>query len=49
MLIKMKGLDCLINNASIFENDNLDNFSNSSFLKHLNVNLKAPAVLIQGF
>ena len=45
----MKGLDCLINNASIFENDNLDNFSNSSFLKHLNVNLKAPAVLIQGF
>ena len=46
---KMKGLDCLINNASIFENDNLDNFSNSSFLKHLNVNLKAPAVLIQGF
>ena len=46
---KMKGLDCLINNASIFENDNLDNFSNNSFLKHLNVNLKAPAVLIQGF
>ena len=24
---KMKGLDCLINNASIFENDNLINFS----------------------
>ena len=46
---KMKGLDCLINNASIFENDNLDNFSNNSFLKHLNVNLKAPAVLIQSF
>ena len=39
----------MINNASIFENDNLDNFSNNSFLKHLNVNLKAPAVLIQSF
>ena len=46
---KMKGLDCLINNASIFENDNLDNFSDNSFQKHLNVNLKAPAILIQNF
>ena len=46
---KMKGLDCLINNASIFENDNLINFSEKSFLKHMNVNLKAPAILIQNF
>ena len=46
---KMKGLDCLINNASIFENDNLDNFSDKSFLKHLNINLKAPAILTQNF
>ena len=46
---KMKGLDCLINNASIFENDNLDNFSDNSFQKHLNVNLKAPAILTQNF
>ena len=46
---KMKGLDCLINNASIFENDNLINFSDKSFLKHMNVNLKAPAILIQSF
>ena len=45
----MKGLDCLINNASIFENDNLINFSEKSFLKHINVNLKAPAILIQNF
>ena len=28
---KMKGLDCLINNASVFENDNLTNFSEKSF------------------
>ena len=27
---KMKGVDCLINNASIFENDNLINFSDFS-------------------
>ena len=46
---KMKGIDCLINNASIFENDNLNNFSDKSFSKHLNINLKAPAVLIQNF
>ena len=46
---KMKGLDCLINNASIFENDNLNNFSNISFNKHININLKAPALLIQNF
>ena len=46
---KMKGLDCLINNASIFENDNLNNFSQSSFSKHINVNLKTPAILIRDF
>ena len=46
---KMKGLNCLINNASIFENDNLVNFSEKSFLNHMNVNLKAPAILIQNF
>ena len=46
---KMKGLDCLVNNASIFENDNLNNFSEKSFLKHINVNLKAPAILIKNF
>ncbi len=46
---KMNGLDCLINNASLFENDNLQNFTNKSFTKHLNINLKAPAILIQNF
>jgi len=43
----MKGVDCLINNASIFENDNLLTFSDKSFLKHINVNLKSPSILIQ--
>ena len=46
---KMKGLNCLINNASLFENDNLYNFTNKSFTKHLNINIKAPAILIQNF
>ena len=46
---KMKGLNCLVNNASIFENDNLIDFSDKSFLKHMNVNLKAPSILIRNF
>ena len=46
---KMKGLNCLINNASLFENDNLQNFTEKSFTKHFNINLKAPSILIQNF
>ena len=46
---KMKGLDCLINNASVFENDNLFNFSEKSFTKHLNINLRAPSLLSKNF
>ena len=45
----MKGLDCLINNASVFEKDDLINFSEKSFNKHINVNLQAPAILSQNF
>ena len=46
---KMKGVDCLINNASVFEKDNLTDFTEKSFEKHMNINLKAPAILIQNF
>jgi NAD(P)-dependent dehydrogenase (short-subunit alcohol dehydrogenase family) len=46
---KMKGVDCLINNASIFENDSLQNFSEKSFTKHININLKAPSILTKNF
>ncbi len=46
---KMKGFNCLINNASIFENDNLTNFSDKGFLKHININLKLPAMLSRDF
>ena len=46
---KMKGVNCLINNASLFENDNIRNFSIKGWDKHLNINLKAPAILIKQF
>ena len=46
---KMKGINCLINNASVFEDDNLTNFSDKSFLRHININLKAPAILTRDF
>ena len=46
---KLKYFDCLINNASIFENDNLKNFSSKSWHQHLNINLRAPAYLMKEF
>ena len=46
---KMKFFDCLINNASLFENDKLENFSSSSWEKHISTNLKAPALLTKEF
>ena len=46
---KLKYFDCLINNASLFENDNLKNFTSQSWDQHLNVNLKAPAYLTKEF
>jgi len=45
----MNGLDCLINNASVFEKDDLINFNEKSFNKHMAVNLQAPAQLTQDF
>ena len=46
---KLNYFDCLINNASLFENDKLDNFTKNSWDKHINTNLKAPALLSKGF
>ena len=46
---KMKGLDCLINNASIFEKDDLFSFNEKSFNNHIDINLKAPAILTKDF
>jgi len=46
---KLKYFDCLINNASLFENDKIDNFTKNSWNNHINTNLKAPALLSKGF
>ena len=46
---KLKYFDCLINNASLFENDSLKNFSSKSWNQHIDVNLKAPAYLTKEF
>ena len=46
---KLKYFDCLINNASLFENDKLENFTADSWDKHLRTNLKAPALLSKEF
>jgi NAD(P)-dependent dehydrogenase (short-subunit alcohol dehydrogenase family) len=46
---KLKYFDCLINNASLFENDKLENFTTGSWEHHLKVNLRAPALLSKEF
>ncbi len=47
--LKLKYFDCLVNNASLFENDKLENFSSQSWDKHIYTNLKAPALLSKEF
>ena len=47
--LKLKYFDCLINNASLFENDKLENFSTKSWGKHLRTNLRTPALLSKEF
>lgn len=46
---KLKYFDCLINNASLFENDELKNFTTNSWGLHLRTNLRAPALLSKEF
>ena len=42
-------LNCLINNASIFEKDSLQDATRTSWDRHIESNLRAPFVLSQGF
>lgn len=42
-------IDVLVNNASLFENDNLRSVSRDSFDRHMSVNLRAPLFLAQQF
>ena len=46
---KLKYFNCLINNASLFENDKLENFTIDSWERHLRTNLRAPAFLSKEF
>jgi NAD(P)-dependent dehydrogenase (short-subunit alcohol dehydrogenase family) len=46
---KLKYFDCLINNASLFENDKIENFTSDSWERHLRTNLKTPALLSKVF
>ena len=46
---KLKYFDCLINNASLFENDKIENFTSDGWGKHLRTNLRAPALLSKEF
>ncbi len=39
----------LINNASLFENDRIEDLSSESWDEHINTNLKAPVLLSQAF
>jgi NAD(P)-dependent dehydrogenase (short-subunit alcohol dehydrogenase family) len=42
-------LTALVNNASVFENDNIATMTRASWDKHMEANLRAPLVLSQGF
>jgi len=42
-------LGCLVNNASVFENDRMEDFTRESWNRTMGVNLLAPALLTQAF
>lgn len=46
---KLGTINCLVNNASVLKNDNINNFSNTSWNENMQVNLYAPTILIQEF
>ena len=46
---RLGAITCLVNNASLFENDTIHSVTAESWHGHLQVNLRAPFVLIQEF
>ena len=46
---KLGTIDCLVNNAALFEKDDITNFTNKSWNDHLNINLLAPTILTKQF
>ena len=47
--IALGGLTCLINNASLFEPDEVGSITQASWAEHLDTNLRAPVFLSQAF
>ncbi len=46
---KLGTISCLINCASMFEHDEIENFNSKKWDSHFNINLKAPAILASYF
>ncbi len=46
---KLGPIDCIVNNAALFEKDDIANFSTKSWNDHLNINLLAPTILTKQF
>jgi len=46
---KLGTIDCLVNNAALFEKDDITNFTTKSWNNHLNINLLAPTILTKQF
>ena len=46
---KIGTINCLVNCASIFENDDIKKFNNQKWHSHFDINLKAPAILCSEF
>ncbi|HWA12567.1 MAG TPA: SDR family oxidoreductase [Burkholderiales bacterium] len=46
---RLGALSCLVNNASLFENDTLESLEPGHWDKHMNVNLRAPLLLARDF
>ena len=46
---KLGTIDCLVNNAALFEKDDIANFTTKSWNDHLSINLLAPAILTKQF
>ena len=46
---KLGTINCLINNAALFEKDDITDFNIKGWNDHLNINLLAPAILIKEF
>ena len=46
---KLGTIDCLVNNAALFEKDDIADFTIKSWNDHLNINLLAPTILTRQF